>query len=163
MLLEEDRQVGVGGGLVERVGAGDGAVEDVPGRYVRVVVADGGAEPHQSGRDLLGGCALLVGEVGLVGDSEEQDAGAAGGFAVLVEEGGGALDDVPGHACVDLLGEFHHAQTPAAVAGEVLRDGVAAEAGAGPEGLGSRTAWSPRSAARPTGRRPTRGRGRPFR
>ncbi len=135
VLLEQDGQIRVGGRFVEGVRPGDGAVEHAPGGDVRVVVADRRAQIHQTQGDLLGGGALQVGEVGLVGDAQEQHACAPCRLAVLVEELGAALDDVAGHPAVDLLGQFHHAQAAAAVGGQVLREGVAADARAGAEGL----------------------------
>lgn len=135
VLLEQDRQVGVGRGLVEGVRARYGPPEDVPGRDLRVVIADGRAEFHQTSGDLVGRGSLLIGDVRLVGDAEQEHPRGTGGLPVLVEQCGGALDDVPGHVVVDLLGQFDHPQRAPRGAAEVLGDPVPADPRAGPERL----------------------------
>ncbi len=139
MLLEEDGQVRVGRGLQERVGARHRAVANAPFADVGVVEDDLCAQLAQVHGDLLGGGAVCVVEVGLVGDSQQQDPRAAGGLAVLVEQGGGPPGDVPGHVGVDPPGEVHHAQGGPGVAGglrgQVPGEAVTADAGAGAEGV----------------------------
>ena len=106
-----------------------------------VVVIDVGTHFFELFDQLERGAFAHIINVGLVGEAEHQDSASADGLTLIVEGPAHALHHVLGHLVVDFAGKFdearghaHLACFPSEVEG-VDRDAVAAEAGAGVEGL----------------------------
>jgi len=129
---------------VEPVELGDDLVA-VTGQPVggdqRVVHPDLGPSSREPREHVARRGLPVVGDVGLVGDTDAQHAGTLHRASVRVELLDDPRDDVVGHVDVDVLGEVDEAGRGAQLAGtprEELRvegDAVPADPGAGVEGL----------------------------
>ena len=141
---DDDGVLGGEGFRVEGQGGGAGPVHVLASRAddgdMRIVVGDSGAEFLEAIHEREGWRFTHVVDVGLVGETEQQDAAAVDGLGARVECLHGALDDVFRHGSVDLPGELDETCVHAEFAGfprEIVRvdgDAVAAEAGARVEG-----------------------------
>jgi hypothetical protein len=78
---------------------------------VRVVRAYIGAESEELLRDGHRRRLAPVARSRLVGETEQQDAGAVDGASLLVQQRDDAADDVLGHPAVDLVRELDEAET----------------------------------------------------